>query len=261
MNRQHQIESELLGTTPRKIAATISGQSMGIGCLRLFILPFILIGIGVVVMFLAKAVIIVAGVTVPGKVVDKKVTTDSDGNSYKVFYTYLTDDQSQHHSKTVPQDVYNTIEVGMNVPVKHLPFLPNLISTPQFTSDNPWRELGFYMLFGLLWNSIVSVFAYIAYILPWQIANLYKYGDVGLAKITDKTLASDSDGDATYYIHYTYESPTKYGFIGDVFKKKHNLPKEDWEKLQVGNEITILFHPRKPKNSVPYAYGGYKVIG
>jgi hypothetical protein len=256
MSSPYSLEPELLAGTPRKVVAVSWTSSLGIGCLRLFILPFILVGFGLLLAVVGTVSLATFHAETRGVVTHKETEDDEDGPSYRIAYRYDVGGREYHARDTIPADAYVAITEGADVPVAYLPGFAGLYSIALPGGRTILQTLPFLVPFCAFWNGIVSVFVWLAYVAPVRQKWLYRWGAVTQGMIVRKQ-TSTSDDSTTYRLYYEFPDPE---FLGRTRHGNELMTEEQYLQAQEGDSLTILYNPRRPKQNTAYSYGGYRVV-
>ncbi|MEO7717290.1 MAG: hypothetical protein ABIY70_13905 [Capsulimonas sp.] len=257
METEHyRVEEELLGRTPRRVARVgnlVSGMA-GVGCMQLFILPFIAVGVGMLLFSIGGTLVAAGGSDMPGSVTARRDTSDSDGNSYKVDFTYRRGDDLYSGSSNVSSDDYQRLEPGSNVTVQALSWAPSILPAVREASESRNKSLIFFWGFSILWNALISVFVWAIFVWPIIARRLIADGTPVAARLIEKK-ADSSDDSTTYTL--LYEFAPEMGFAEPV-KGKMTVTREQWESVASGDVLTALYIPLRPHWSVLYKFADYR---
>jgi hypothetical protein len=240
-----------------------SGQAVGRWIIRLFILPHCIVGIGLICVTLLLPVILIFGDDVPGVVTSLNTSRGKRGAlNYHVHYSYAVGGANYSDSDSVKSDEYNSTRVGQPCTVRVLASLPWALPQRQ-SSKNPWLMLPLFLVAALFWNAILCVFLWVAWIGPWQIRRLLKYGVPVAGQVKSKTQTRGSKGSMIYQIEYVYQ-PTVDDQPGDasnqLLNKKMTISAKDFISAQQEQVVTVLFDPKKPKRSIVYDFADYVAV-
>jgi len=249
------VEPELMTSTPRRIERKRKVDVIGIGCLRLFLLPFILVGIGTFLSCVGVAAFSVVHHETTGRIEGKEVRSDSDdGDHYYVTYTYLVDGRNFETRDRVARVQYDYADRGAAAPVRYAPGMPGFYSMIMLPGGSVGRHIGFLLFFTLFWNGIVSVFVYVAWVAPSIERRLYLHGEIAIGEIVNKRSVKGEDS-TTYYVDYEFRD-----WRGEVLKGKTSLPFEEYATAKEADRLTILYDPNHPNRNVAYRFGGWRAV-
>jgi hypothetical protein len=140
----HQISHNL--TKPARVA--------GLGCLLLFFLPFILVGICTLVWSISEAVnfrqLSDSGVVVDGMIEGRRVSEGDETTSYYIAYRFDHNGITYRGEQSVDWALYNGVEAGVPTQVLYLPDNPG-VSRLAGHNDPPT----FLFIFAIIWNVFV----------------------------------------------------------------------------------------------------------
>lgn len=240
---------------------------------RLFILPHVIIGIGLIIYPIVMLVSTICGTEVKGVVTDKHSHVDSeDGRIYNIEIDYKYNNEDFDEKLSVSKKEYKQFEVGNAVDVRFLPALRGMTQCVKPSGEGNYKtaDLGticFFIFFATFWNAIVSVFVMILYVAPLVNWWLFRFGAVCPGVVLHKSSNSDSDG-TTYHADYTYAPGKKAplslergsticegGMAGkNQVKTTGAVPSDIWQHLIEGQDICVLYSPRWPKVHCVYEF-------
>ena len=260
----HEIEPELLSRLPRRIERrrTSSGRIMltGAGCVHIFLLPFILIGMWLAATLLHRILLPFAGATAPAVITGRETQSDDDGDTYTADFTYTYNGVQYTGSCKVDPDVYSTLETGQMAQVEILSLTPGVyprLSNPP--GKYPFGSFIFLVVFTLFWDGIVALFVWTIYVWPVIAKRIYQWGTPAVATIVDKKTVSGEDS-ATYTIAYEFTPGDIHGRPGSTIVGRQSVPESAWKEASTGDRCTVLYSPKRPRMNVLYRYGDYQVI-
>jgi hypothetical protein len=242
----------------------------GLGCgpaasrwfLRLFIMPHCIIGACVLLSALYIPLLWLAGTDAPGHVA-KLSTSRGKGTKpyYRVEYAYTVNGGEHTTTETVNADEYNALRVGDQYAVRVLESLPDILPQVRGPGGSRWR--GFAALgIALFWNGILSLFVWMAWVVPWRTRQLLRYGSVAAGTVCDKQTRAGSKGGRTYVVRYDYrvvpEDSMNPELTAQSLESEMYVTPADYEKAEVGKGVTVIYDPRKPKRSLVYEFAEYE---
>jgi hypothetical protein len=229
----------------------------GLGCVRIFIVPHMLVGIGLIVYLLFLAFMALAGEEVSGRVVAAREGTDDDGDPvYTLEYQYRAGGGEHRGSSTVSREVYRRLADGGVVRVVTFPPAPGIGSGIAGDSGRGTRIL-FMFLFALFWNGILSVFVWQLWVAPALHRRLYRVGTAAAGTVTGKKVVAGDDSD-TCMIHYRFAADGDAVAPGMV-EGSMAVRREDYDGVREGDQLTVLYSPGRPRRSILYRFGEYDV--
>lgn len=250
------IEPELLGPLPRTVR--LKKRRTGLGCIRIFIMPHTLVGIGMIAYALFLAAMLLFGEEVPGRVVDSHQGTDDDGDpAYTLVYTYRVGGTEYRGSSSVSRETFTRVSDGGVVRVVAFPLTPGVGSS---IAGEPGGGgiLLFVVVFAVFWNSILSVFLWQIYVLPHLHRQLFRSGSPVTGTVTKKEVARRK-GRESHVVHYQYAAGGETS-APSLMSGKMVVPKEEFGRLAEGDQLTVLYAPRRPSRSLLYRCGEYDVV-
>lgn len=256
MESTHTVEPELLGTLPRMVRR--KKRHAGPGCIRIFILPHVIAGIGMIAYFLFLAYMAAAGEEVTGRVVAASEGTDDDGDPvYTLEYRYRAGGGDYRGSSTVSCETYGRLSDGGVVRVVTFPPAPGVGSDIAGEEGHAGRLL-LVSFFALFWNGILSVFVWQAWIAPALHRRLYRLGRPAAGTVTGKNVLAGDDA-STHILHYRFAAGGEAG-TPEMVEGKMAVRQEDYAEVREGERLTVLYAPGRPRRSVLYRFGEYEAV-
>jgi hypothetical protein len=265
MTRTHAIEPELIAPTPRTVRYR-DGWATGCGlwAVRLFLLPHTVIGLGALVVALWSAGVYVGvlalGTNYPGQVVKKEERPGSKGKTYRyVDYEYTADGRPYAGRLSVNADEYQQVAAGDRITVRALESAPDTDPWPGLPGSTPLRNLGGKWFFALFWNGIMSMAVWFIYVRPWQVRRLVRWGQPTEGIVRAATV-SINKGTKSYHVTYEYAAPGDEDLLPTVFTRKMTSTQKSAANVKLGDLVTVLYDPRKPRRSVVYQLTDYRAV-
>ncbi len=179
------------------------------GCLFLFFIPFVIIGIGAIVMLILSLrdwqTLNTRGVTTQGTFIEKFSHADSDNDTtYTARYQFMLGDDVYSNNQDVSREFYNRVETGVRVDILYDPFNPGL------SVLDGYNELGasmFFFIFGCIWNAVTWPLVIGFASMGLRDRRLSREGRVLNGYVLSSSGQSDSDNDFHLKIEYTFRSP------------------------------------------------------
>jgi hypothetical protein len=124
------------------------------------------------------------------------------------------------------------------------------IESPKLSRS--WNTYCF-LLFAAMWNGMLvwMVWMVLRDAQSWR--RLASHGTAVLGRITDKQMVHSRG----------WKYILTYRFPGDGAEQEATMwvRRRDFEAIQVGQPVTVVFDPADPKNSLIYRCGEYAVVG
>ena len=234
-----------LGPPPRQLRTRSKTGRIPLGCVRLFILPHVIIGIGVALVMLSKLLLVLIGTATPGTVESRTFSKGRKGRyTYHVHYSFRTDN-SIHRGKTqIDSDVYDVLGERASVQVLYLGLAPDYISDilepGESLPPNTWKAI----IFGGFWNAILSPFVYLLYIKPWRRKRLVKTGEAGTGKVVARRIDRGPKGSPQSVVEYEYLA------LGQSYRGKEMTDESCYHAFPNGRKLSVIYDPNKPSRSV-----------
>jgi hypothetical protein len=263
MTPTHAIEPELTGPTPRRVRYR-DGWATGCGLwfIRLFILPHTLIGIGILGAALGATGVYVGvlalGTDCQGAVVKKEERPGSKGKTYRyVDYEYMVAGRVHTGRVTMSEVDYEQVTVGDRFTVRALESAPQTDPWVRLPGQTPLADVGGKWLMALFWNGILSIFLWTVYVRPWQVRRLVRRGQPTEGIVRAATV-SINKGTKSYHLTYEYAAPADDLLGPTLFTRKMTSTQKAAADVKVGDLVTVLYHPHKPRRSVIYKLTDYR---
>lgn len=253
---------------PLDTDANMSGAGLWIA--RLFILPHVLVAIGLIVYPVLLGAAAVCGVETPAVLLEKNTGRDSDGDEYhriKIDYTW----QSEHYIETmhVSRVRYDRLAAGERLFVRFLPAFRTItqdIRTPGAPYEPPTvAAVSVYIIGTVLWIAIVGLFFLALYIVPFLNWWVLRYGRACTGEIKQlRVETKEEDGDI-YRVDFVYTPGKRKSTLSSRLVEESYQPrdsrhsirssvvvsKETFLELAEGDRLSLLYLPLWPKVNVP----------
>lgn len=246
---------------------------------RLFILPHILVGIGLLIYPVLLGARTLYGVEVPATVVDRIKYRDSDGDKhYKLEIEYDYQGKGYFEDIGLNRKQYRNYKVGEKIYVHFLPLARSYtqeVRAQGTTYEAPEiQTIAFYLFFASFWNCIVGLFFFIMYIAPVIEWWLLRYGRVSTGLVKGKRI--DNSGDNTRYeIEYVF-TPGKRASSVSSYLTDHNsvkfqtstrhsrkglavVSKHSYDRINNGDKLSVLYLPTFPKINMTLELSEYEL--
>ncbi len=238
------------------------GPAVGRWVIRIFIFPHCVIGAVLILAALYIPVLLTFGEDVPGAITKLDSSSSRKGKSHHVYYLYTVDGINYTGNDTVGADEYATTKVGQPCIVRVIPALPK-IQPQRITSRSPWMEAAKFFLMALVWNGLLSLFVWLAWIAPWRIRRLLKWGVPVAGQIALKRQIKGSKGGMAYQVDYVFmpsadDQPDESA--NRLTTGKMTISVKDYNAAEQGQVVTVLYDQRKPKRSIVYDFAEYQAV-
>lgn len=252
------------------------------GCAAGCLMPHVLIGLGIGFLALLRLAVLCFGVIVPAIVTDKTFHSGSKGSvSYYTSYHYRLNGTDYNRSTQVSGKDYSATSNGQTVSVR---VLPSMAGTGEilFTPGGSRLGSGFALFpYALCWNGAMLLLFTLMFGPARLQKSLVKRGLAVRGRVVRKEMIHGKA--RTYYVHYEY-TPSAFdttrgsGSIGPwassaaeqalpetaasggLIQAKMSVPLAQFDAIKEGDEMTVLFSPKKPSKSVLYAASGYVAV-
>lgn len=228
--------------------ALLSGKSkrltgsLGIGCGLLFMIPFLLAGILVIVMAFNEMSdyneLRAYGVITQGEYVSRRISTDDDGDdTYYVSFQYTYNDQSYTNEQRASWSTYDRFEKGARVNIEYVPHNPGI---SKIEGTNTASDFQFLLIFAGIWNVIVWPFTLIM-VINWRGNRiLVREGQFVRGELLAINGSLDSDDDFNVKVQYSFVAPDSGELLFKTENQTSNALK-DKPLPPKGSPIMVLY--------------------
>ncbi|MEO8611994.1 MAG: DUF3592 domain-containing protein [Chloroflexota bacterium] len=225
----------------------LAPQNPRTGYILLFLLPFLLVGVSVLIWAGVNLYqwneVNQTGIGGVADISDKHISSSDGSDTYYLSYRFSNGENSYTHEQSVSSGLYNRTEIGSKLDIIYVPDQPNIVVITG-RANVPWFPMGFAICWNLLvWPIFVSTLAGI-----WKNRLLEKQGHVIDGQVVASKGSTDSDGDFTLQLTYTFYSPNGSQLIQGTAQHTRNDLKES-ALLAPGAHIAILY--RKDNHHKP----------
>src|SRR5262245_47325859 len=257
------IEPELNQSVPRRATPREGGCAYGCALwpIRLFILPHTLAGAYVIFMALSRIVLCLgvwlAGTDVDGRIVRKIETRGKKGPHYSAEYVYTFDRGEYTATVSMHADEWAATREGQTFNVRVLVPGPEGGHWPGVGNVSPLADVLGLCFIALFWNGILSVFLYHLYYRPWRHRWMVRRGHAtqGIVREVQKWQNKGTN------VRIKYEYAVLPGEIfGRVLTGSVTATGKEAEVMKVGDVVTVLYSPRRPRRSLLYALAMFKAL-
>lgn len=219
------------------------------------IMPHTLVGVGLLLVFLAKLAMGTIGTKVDAEMVSKYFNRSSKGGmTYYVKYQFPVDGEMIEGRSRISHQLYQAMPEQERVPVAYLNFAPGVFSDfiePGKTfPDNTWMLL----FFSAFWNAMLFVLLHYLVFRPQRSKHLVIHGAETEGVVTDIKLTNRRQSPSAAEISYQYE------VNGQPHTGKESVPMDVHDATQVGDELKVVFDPANPKRSVAVTLCPWEVV-
>jgi hypothetical protein len=232
---------------------------------RLFIIPHILIGLGVLLAAVWETIlylgVLLIGTEVEGRILQTSKVQTKNGFSCGVEYAYSVGGRQFIHKKSVTDATHVAVNAGDAVTIRTL-LWTSAGHWPRLPDHQPLTEAASMWKVALFWNGVLSIFLWKFYWMPLRQRRLVRWGALARGVVQDVKLKSwiriNPD---TAYIEITYV----YAVDGDSPQQAQlltghvNLTDSVGNDIRTGDELTVIYDPRRPKRSLVYKLAVYCV--
>jgi hypothetical protein len=218
-----------------------SSANLGGGCLLLFMLPFMAVGLFVIAMAINEwreyQLIASTGVATRGQYVSRRYDDDDDGTTYYASYEFQVDGITYSSEQSIGRAVYDRVERGAGVEVHYAP------SDPGVSRIAGTNDLGgpiFLTVFSIFWNLITWGVVIGTIYSASRNRQLIQGGQLVTGELLGVWGDKDSDGDLQVKAAYRFVAPDS----GEALTKKESAQRNDLKGdplPAVGTPVAVLY--------------------
>jgi hypothetical protein len=215
------------------------------GCMTLFMLPFVLVGIGVIIFAAAEwskfVQISRSSVTAQAEVIDRRSGTDSDGDDYyKVTYQFFAQDRAFKNERSVSASEYKGMTKGKRVPIVYARTNPSI---SYLQGENQSSLPLFMTFFGVCWNGFVFMFV-AGLVVSWRTnKRLEREGMLLKGTVVEASGREDSDNDYIVKLKYAFRTPNDREIVKQESQTRNDMKNgKKRERLPLaGAQVAVLY--------------------
>ncbi|TMQ30495.1 MAG: hypothetical protein E6K70_24080 [Planctomycetota bacterium] len=240
------------------------GPLVGLWFVRLFILPHTLIGIALAGAAAFGLFVWLFGADIPGRITSLDVARGrKGGNRYQVDYAYSVAGIQYPGTTYVSANVYAGLRVGDAYPVRVFRPLPTWMPQPRGPGSSASMVFAL-PFFALFWNGILSVFLWMAWVAPWRVWLLMRYGLATAGVVAGKHTRPGNKGSTNRLIRYrfkvTLEEEGTGAALPETFEREMSVMPSDYAAAKMDQPVTVIYHPKNPKRSLVYEFSEYEAL-
>ncbi len=203
---------------------------------------------------------ITAGKTLSAEVLYKEIQRGKRGGTYSISYAIHSSPGSElaRDSVTVSHATYQAMKPGDSFEVLVSPVLPSFAHWTSIAAQSGWTKLGGLWLMVLFWNGVLSVFVYSLYLVPLRQRRLVSRGQPTLGEVTSSQTVHVGRGRLQREVRYAYRAQGSDG-VDQLIESRARIDPSGNEP-RVGDTLTVLYDPRRPRRSVPYLGSGVQAL-
>lgn len=215
------------------------------GCLTLFMVPFVLVGIGVIIFAAVEWNKIMqinrSSVTAQAEVIDRRNGTDSDGDDYyKVTYRFYVQDRAFRNERNVNASQYKEMTRGSRVPIVYARADPTI---SYLQGENQSSTPLFATFFGVCWNGFVFLLIGGALVNSRRNKRLEREGALLKGTVVEASGYEDSDNDYNVKLKYAFRTPNGKEIVRQESHTRNDMKSgKTRERLPLaGTQVAVLF--------------------
>lgn len=192
------------------------------------------------------------GVDVPGRIAAKEAVRARRGTDYRCTFTFRVGEQDHTITANVEKATYDRLNIEGPVQVRFLPVWPGPSASIEPPAQNPCLP---FFLGWVIFCFAISIGTYLPSLRTTIIhRNLVKNGIATLCRVTDKRVSRSHW--FTYQVTYWYNATD-----GTERRGTMTVPMDQYNTLQVGDTVMVLFDPNNTESSVIYRCAKFEVVG
>ena len=254
----HAFEPELDQPTPRRV------RRDDVAMLWLFrvvsVVP-VLLGVTFFVSA-ANETLVVLGYGVFGSALDGRVVArpEMEGRRTARFveYAYSVDGQEYARRERVGDRVYDSSTAGQPIRLEVVPWAPEAARVAPVADSTGFLAVIVYWGLAAIVNAAMVAGLWHLFYVPWRQRRLVRHGLPTGGLVRGIQSGEDRSG-KWYQVEYEYAPP------GDgparVLTGSMTMTGPVAEALKVGDVVTVLYDPRRPRRSLLYRFGDYRAVG
>jgi hypothetical protein len=227
--------------------------------LRVFLVPFMAVGVIVPAILLLRLYTASYGTPIQATIDGKSVvhTHDSHGNhtTYRVQYHFALNGKTYRDRQQVRFEGYENAYVGMQVPARVTVIWGHYYSLLNYggVDSTNW----FLAIFAAVWDLVILLGIVKAWLQPVRDRSLVESGNVAVGSVTKCVAQRNRRGNTGYYtMSYQFDSPEG----GTVTRKQMiGAGSSPTPIPDVGDPVTVLYDPARPKLCLAYEYCGFEI--
>jgi len=231
-----------VGAPPRVVRLKRKMRWVVVVCVVFLAAPLVLVVLGGIQLYvLANGAPITA-------TVDGTHVTHGKHTNYYVDYDYMLDGADHTDSQSVNWQTYDDTSEGQIFRGKAMKLWGHYFSETELSDVRAGAMKGL---------AIAGVWIVVLLGIGWQYwirrRFLVQNGTAIASAITDKTIVRGKS--SAYFIHFTFEAREGGSFSGKTVTTRKN-----YDQAQVGQMITVIYDPMKPKRNMAYEYCDFEVV-
>jgi hypothetical protein len=220
-----------------------------IGCLLVFMIPFVLVGVGFTLAIPIRFYVQANGTPITAVVDGTHLSRGSKGGiTYHVDFHYLLNGRSIADHQQVSKIQYDRARIGQRVAGRAMMLLKWPVCVTQIGS-----VAGMMAGFTVFWDAFLVLFISLMVVPLLREKRLISQGTPAAGTITGHHLIRGKS--TAYSITYRYHISD-----GTEINGRKMVTRTLYNSAVIGSAVTVLYDPAKPKRSVPYEFSNYEVV-
>jgi hypothetical protein len=265
MTETHAFEPELSQPVPRPVRRREAAAGCIVGCVSVFILPHIYIGIFLLVTAILATLSWVGvrwyGVEMNGRVVGKEEYTSrkTQKTTYTLHYAYTVEGSEYLGQTGISAEAYAVLQKGQALPMRVLLWEPKSHAVQLPESSLRGGGLWGNWFGALFWNGILCIFLWMTWVRPWRQRQLVRWGELTSGLVRDVRSIPEKNGVLRYTIRYEYTCLPALNEPEQLYTRSASSTNTIVAEVKVGDVLTVLYDPKRPQRSVPYLFADFEV--
>jgi hypothetical protein len=194
------------------------------------------------------------GVDVPGRISAKEAVAGGKRNtevSYRSTFSFRAEGQDYTIAAYVKKATYDRVKIGDPVQVRVLSVWPGASASIEPPAFNLCP-----LFMGIVMSAFLIVHFFYALCMSIIRRNLIRNGIATLGRVTNKWRVTRRKRGTCYNVSYCYKAT-------DGAKRRGSMTVNinEWDALQVGDTVTVLFNPNNKESSVIYRCAEFEIVG
>ncbi|MBI1277296.1 MAG: hypothetical protein GC179_04125 [Anaerolineaceae bacterium] len=213
---------------------------LGVGCLTIFLSIFVIVGVFMLGTALSDTynwfAINQSGIGNTAQLTNRRISSGDDSDTYYVSFRFNHNGKNYLREQKVNWDIYNSAEIGGRVDIVYAPSNPQGAKLTGTNSAPTWM-----LFFALIWNAIIGLIVFFVIQQYRRVKFLERHGRMLPGEILESSHSTDSDGDLSLKVEYTFRTPDSNKRLSKVERATRNDLKGQRPPAP-GTPVVILYY-------------------